>query len=150
MKHRTWPALVCMLLLVAVLAGCGGNKEQPASSKSEPAVKPATTLKVTVANATDYMFNELYVSPTAQNEWGDDHLGSTSVLKKNGSVDITLPAYDYDSYDIRVVDEDDDVYVFQRVSLKNGSTVSIFWEDGPIAQVEDADGEIAQVAGVME
>ena len=31
--------------------------------------------------------------------WGEELLGSTSVLRSNGSIDVQVPAYDFDNYD---------------------------------------------------
>ena len=142
MKKLGTLALV-LLLIMALLAGCGGGSASTAApsaaSTSAPAPAPTANakLKVTILNESGYIFNELYVTPTADNMWGTDHLGSTNILKSGGSFEITLDAYQYNTYDIRVVDEDRDVYLFERVDLKNGAEVEIVWDSGPGAYVGD-------------
>ncbi len=157
MKIRLTPLALTLALLLAcaMLAGCGGKApEAPAESATTEAArapKEPDSIKVTVTNGSDYQFIELYVSPSAANEWGDDHLGSTSLLKRNGSFDITLDKYEFNTYDIRVVDEDDDVYLFGRVPLNNGSEVVIgFGENGLVAEVTHADGTTEAVAGELQ
>ncbi len=145
--------IVCAVLMMALLlAGCGGQKDAFASGlapKEAPASTAPTEFSITFSNASGYIFNEIYISPTASNDWGQELLGSTSVLKANGSLDVTVPAYDYDSYDIRVVDEDSDEYTFTRVPLQDGSEVAIYFGDqGLAADVADAGGTLtATVVG---
>lgn len=148
-KRKLTASLTGFVMLALLLSGCGGSPPAPSSSGAQEEKKPAG-LSVTVVNSSGYMFNELYVSATDSYEWGDDLLGSTSVLKKGGSYDITLPAHDSGSYDIRVVDEDDEIYLFEQVPLKNRCTVDIVWEDELGAWVSYGQGEDAYVAGYVE
>ena len=114
-KKIVW--LLCSALLLTILSACGGNDDAPKgrgnnvpTSVSSAVTAPvrSTTLAVTVANVSGYNFQELYVSPTGTNNWGEDHLGSTSILKNNGSYDITLARYDFENYDVLIIDEDGD------------------------------------------
>ena len=98
-KKIVW--LLCSALLLTILSACGGNDDAPKgrgnnvpTSVSSAVTAPvrSTTLAVTVANVSGYNFQELYVSPTGTNNWGEDHLGSTSILKNNGSYDISMPS----------------------------------------------------------
>ncbi|MDL2219830.1 hypothetical protein LJC04_05840, partial [Ruminococcaceae bacterium OttesenSCG-928-O06] len=107
MKRKLLAPLLCIVLIGALLAGCGGDDAPK-------------TFSVTVENSTIYAFNELYVSATASDNWGSDHLGSTNILKANGSYDITLEKYDYENYDVLIVDEDGDEYLFRYVTLTEG------------------------------
>jgi hypothetical protein len=149
--------LMVLILTVVLLAACGGKAKEE-TSPSAPAAAPAvtaapakaTTLMATVINSSGYVFQELYVSPTAANDWGDDHLGSTSLLKKGGSFDITLPAYDFNTYDIRIIDEDEDAYLFERVPLSDGCSIDITWETDLVAVVSGGSGEGAAVTGMLE
>lgn len=53
MKRKLLAPLLCIVLVGALLAGCGGGDDAP------------KTFSVTVENSTIYTFNELYVSATA-------------------------------------------------------------------------------------
>ncbi|MDR3085642.1 MAG: hypothetical protein LBU47_04945 [Christensenellaceae bacterium] len=141
--------LVLGLALAALFASAACAPTQAPTQAAEPTEAPKpTSIRVTVVNNTEYVFNELYVSATAADAWGDDHLGSTSILKKNGSFEITLPAYDFNNYDIRVVDEDEDEYLFERVPMQNGAKVVIaFGDAGLEASSTLADGSAVTVTG---
>lgn len=151
-------AIGIVLAAVLMLAGCGGgaSSQAPSSAPARPApastapAKP-TNLTITFSNASDYIFNEIYISPTASNDWGSDLLGSTSVLKSNGSLDVEVQAYDFDSYDILVVDEDKDEYYFSRVPMQDRCEVAIYFGDeGLAADVYDKSGTaLATVAGSL-
>lgn len=152
MKRRI-TSILLGLILVAALAGCNGGGAKATASPAADA--PSTTaapqnINVTITNSSSYVFNELYATPTSMNEWGSDHLGSTSILKKNGSFDIKLKKYDFTNYDFKIVDEDEDVYLFQYVSLVEGSKVDISFGDGLIATITGPDGTTSTVSGVLE
>lgn len=134
---KVFALLLCLILAAASLAGCGDTSANKGA------------FGVTVTNSSGYTFNELYVSASAANEWGEDHLGSTNILKNNGSFDISLTKYEYSNYDIKVVDEDGDVYVFSYVSLTDGTTVAISFDDGLIATITGKDGAESTVAGTL-
>lgn len=134
-KKIVW--LLCSALLLTILSACGGNDDAPKgrgnnvpTSVSSAVTAPvrSTTLAVTVANVSGYNFQELYVSPTGTNNWGEDHLGSTSILKNNGSYDITLARYDFENYDVLIIDEDGDEYEFKYVPLVDGCEMQIGFE----------------------
>lgn len=169
---KKFVSLLCCALLLAALSACGGDdgaqgsgapseSTAPSVSASEPAnasepakesepAQPAT-LPVTVTNLSGYNFQELYVSPSGANEWGDDHLGSTSILKNNGSFDIEVTKYDFENYDVQVIDEDGDVYEFQRVPLTKECNLQIgFGDDGvPLAVSVGTDGTENSVSGTL-
>lgn len=136
MKKKAFASVAFLALLISMLAGCGD--------------KTPTEMKVVFRNSSGYVFNELYVTPTADTEWGSDHLGSTSVLKKGGTFELTLPIYDFNTYDIRVVDVDEDVYLFERVPIENGCEVDIVWESDLAASVSYTDKDSTYIVGVFE
>lgn len=149
MKKTIALLLAAMLLLV----GCGANPPASPTTADEPqAPSKPTTLTITFSNTSGYIFNEIYISPTASNSHGEELLGSTRILKSNGSLDINIPAYDFDTYDILVVDEAGDRYNFSRVSLSHGGGVSIYFgNDGLAADVTDNKGNaIGTVPGTLE
>lgn len=175
---KKFVTLLCGALLLTALSACGGgddaqrggiptDSESPSSSapasESTPASEPApasvsapapsqpATLAVTVTNVSGYNFQELYVSPSGANEWGDDHLGSTNILKNNGSFDIEVAKYDFENYDVQVIDADGDVYEFQRVPLAEACNLQIgFGDDGaPLAISVKTDGTENSVSGTL-
>lgn len=154
-----------ILVIMLVLAGCGGGggaSEAASKAISVPASQPAApsvpaapaapaTLKITFSNASSFIFNEIYISPTAANEWGADLLGSSSVLKSNGSIDLEVPAYDFENYDVMVVDEERDTYRFTRVPMKDGNELAIYFgENGLAADVIDGGKTATTVAGTLD
>ncbi|MGI5898718.1 MAG: hypothetical protein ACOX8S_02210 [Christensenellales bacterium] len=153
MTRRITAILLSLLMIAALLAACNGGSSKATASPA-PDTSPAATapqnINVTITNSSSYIFNELYATPTSMNEWGTDHLGSTSILKKNGSFDIKLKKYDFTNYDIKIVDEDEDVYFFQYVSLIEGSKVDISFGDGLIATVTGPDGTSSTVSGNLQ
>jgi hypothetical protein len=69
---------------------------------------------VTVLNQSDWEIHYLYLSPTDENDWGPDQL-SSEVIDTNDSFVLTdIPC---DTYDVRIVDEDDDECIVRKVKL---------------------------------
>lgn len=138
---------LAVLFGVSALAGCGDkapSSQAPASAPAQTQPASPSVLTVIFSNSTDYIFNEIYIKPTATDEWGGELLGSTRILKGNGSVEVDIPAYDYENYDIGVVDEDGDEYAFTYVPLQDGSEVAIYFGDnGLAADVADSEGNMA-------
>ena len=137
-----------LALMMLMLAGCGGGNgggdspNRPVASPPEIQQAP-TQLTITFSNASAYNFNEIYITPTAQDDWGADLLGSTSLLKSNGSFEVSIPKYDFANYDIRVVDETKDTYEFTRVPLTNGAELAIYFgDDGLAVDVADSKGDV--------
>lgn len=144
--------LTCLLVFILLQTMTACKPQAPATADQPPVVSPdSQTLQVTVENQSSFIFNALYVSPTAANDWGRDHLGSTNILKSGGSFDITLEKYQYANYDIRIIDEEKDTYLFTYVPLIAGSVVTIsFGETDLIASVLAPGGEEETIIGELQ
>jgi hypothetical protein len=87
-----------VVMAIAAIAGCGAKKAP-----------------VTITNdlgAWDIYY--VYVSPSDSDEWGEDLLGEETILAdgEEFSTEVTTG-----TYDIRVVDEDDDTYTKMDVEI---------------------------------
>lgn len=70
--------------------------------------------KVKIVNKSDWTIVELYMSPTDDNEWGEDLL-EKHVIKPGEN--FTLTDIPCDSWDVKLVDEDKDVCVVEDVNM---------------------------------
>jgi len=136
-KQKIRKIIVLMVALLLLLTACDFIGRKPESTP-EPTPSAPTIHTIKFNNDTAYNFNRIYISPTASEMWGDELLGSTSILKARGNVEVTIPAYDFNNYDIQILDEDNDEYVFMYVTLQDGYTVSInFGDEGLAANIYD-------------
>jgi len=104
---------VFILIVVLTVSGCGTT---PSSSSRNPII--------TIVNNTGYDCLFLYVSPVTDEDWGDDVLGYDFLLNGDSyRVRLTQPLSIVDSYDIMLVDVDDDTYTKWGVKLSNGSNI---------------------------
>jgi len=144
-------ALTLVLLLALSVVACNDPPPVPTPEPSaDPTPAAPATITIKFSNDTNYNFNRIYISPTASNEWGNELLGDTSILKSHGSFDVRLQAYDFDNYDIKVIDEDNDEYIFTRVSLNDGYEVSIYFGSVLSADIFDRSGnEVGSVIGTL-
>jgi len=77
-----------------------------------------------LTNDTGYNIINMYVSPSAADEWGDDVLGE-DILEDGSYVDVSFPsdiemallAFDVSEYDLKVIDEDGDEFVYTALKL---------------------------------
>ncbi len=74
---------------------------------------------IKIINQSKWEIHHLYLSSSDDEDWGPDQLGK-DVLEKGQS--FTLTDIDCDKYDIRIVDEDDDACVIEKVSLCEDTT----------------------------
>jgi len=72
---------------------------------------PDVASSVTFINNSSFTIYYLYMSPTTQDTWGRDHLGD-EVLSAYGDR-FHIPSVTCNNYDIKMVDEDDDVCIIQ-------------------------------------
>jgi hypothetical protein len=80
-----------------------------------------------LVNRTGYTIDEVYVSPSAQNNWGNDLMGDDS-LEDGQVLNVRFPrGSDVCSFDIKVVYDDEETAEFREVNLCQVSRVTIFY-----------------------
>ena len=82
-----------------------------------------------IVNSTPWAIHELFLSPIDEFDWGPDQLGRDTIEPGDA---FTLSGIDCDSYDVKLVDEDDDECVVEDVDLCGGGAV---WKLTPDALV---------------
>ena len=81
-------------------------------------------------NQTTLTIAELYVSPAADNEWGEDILGK-DVLPNGQSVEIVFsPKAQECMWDLKIVDEDDDDVIWTKLDLCKASHITLQYRNG--------------------
>jgi hypothetical protein len=81
-----------------------------------------------LVNRTGYQIDQVYVSSSANSNWGRDLLGS-NVLRNGGVFNVSFGRNTQDcSWDIKVVYNDGDTSEFRRVNLCQVSRVNLFWD----------------------
>ena len=97
------------------------------SGTSVPAA--GSKLDFTLINKTGLTIDEVYVSPSDDSEWGDDVMGR-DVLSNNESVDISFSRTETAcSWDLKVVDEDKDDIVWEKLNLCKASEITLKYEN---------------------
>ncbi|MFV0361879.1 MAG: hypothetical protein ACK5LL_02150 [Suipraeoptans sp.] len=140
MKKRILSIIICSVLALSLLAGCG-SKEEPIVAVTDEVVveeekaEASTDLVVTITNDSGYVFNEIYISPTSDFEWGDDQLDSTSILKSGGSTDITIEATSNGLYDFEAIDEDGDSWFFERIPVDSGTELHVSMDEDEVVMI---------------
>ena len=83
------------------------------------AAKKKATIKV--VNQSKWEIHHLYLSSTSDKHWGPDQLGAEVISAGGGSFKLTN--IDCGDYDIKIVDEDGDECVTEKVNLCGDDTV---------------------------
>jgi hypothetical protein len=78
----------------------------------------AASASIEINNRSDWEIHYLYLSPSSSSEWGPDQLGN-DVIDTNSS--YTLTGISCNTYDVRLVDEDDDECVLSEIRMCKGS-----------------------------
>lgn len=104
------------LILVAALAfGCIGI------------ARAASDQDFTLVNSTGFEIDQLFVSPSSSNNWGNDVLGA-DVLPTGRQTDITFPAGTRPCrWDLKVVYSDGGSATWGNVNLCSISKVTLFY-----------------------
>lgn len=85
-------------------------------------------LDFTLVNKTGLMIREVYVSPTSNDQWGEDVMGR-DVLDDDESVKIRFSRRETECiWDLKVVDEDDDAVVWKKLNLCEASQITLKYE----------------------
>lgn len=69
---------------------------------------------INIRNNTGYDIYYAYVSPEFSDEWGEDVLGS-EIVEDGEEFQVELNGYDSSVFDVKLVDEDGDLYLFMGV-----------------------------------
>ena len=85
---------------------------------------------INIVNNTGYDIYFLYVSPSQDNEWGDDILGNR-ILEDGETFTYRLPKSlsNVSEYDFLAEDEDDDILVKLNVTVVNNARIVFTYED---------------------
>lgn len=89
----------------------------------------ASTIKI--VNKSGWDLHEIYFSPTSQDDWGEDHLGS-QILEQGDA--LTLYDVAAGRWDIRLVDEDGDECVLSNVHITESDRWVVTEEDLLVCQ----------------
>ncbi|QWV92379.1 carboxypeptidase-like regulatory domain-containing protein [Geomonas oryzisoli] len=99
-----------MLVLLTLLVGCGGGSDESAKGS------------VKVTNSASNSVYYLYVSPSSQNQWGPDQLGTHTILP-DGS--FTLTNVPPGTYDLKLVMSSNAVYYVYGFEVYAGQTTLV-------------------------
>lgn len=117
MKHYLRSAIVAPCLAVIALA-----------SMTLQATPQRRNLDFTLVNKTGLTIMEVYLSPTSEDEWGEDVMGK-DVLKNGEKVDITFSSGETEcNWDLKIVDEDDDDVEWTKLNLCTASEITLMYE----------------------
>jgi hypothetical protein len=70
--------------------------------------------QLTVINSSDYVIHHLFVSPSQERSWGPDQLGKETIGRAERFTVRNIPD---GTYDLKLVDEDDDECVVENVQV---------------------------------
>lgn len=117
MKRIKSALLACALVSVAV-------------SSISAAAPQNRRLDFTLVNKSTYTIVELYVSPTTEDEWGEDILGR-DVLGDDEKVDIQFSRGETTcSWDLKIVDDEGDEVTWTKLNLCQANEITLMYEDG--------------------
>ncbi|MDR2072963.1 MAG: hypothetical protein LBP60_05995 [Spirochaetaceae bacterium] len=94
------------------------------------AVSAQSLPSITVINNTGYTVYTIYISPSADEEWGEDVLGDRILVPgESFNVRLAYPLTEVSVYDICLLDEDDDAYYKWEITLTNNARISFTMDD---------------------
>lgn len=100
-------------------------------------VAAAGTQDFTLVNDTGVDIAELYIAPSASEDWEEDVLG-TDILKDGASVEITFsPKLKAKTWDLMVVDGEGEEITWSGLALNEITKITLHFENGtPTATIE--------------
>ncbi len=146
--------LVLLLAMMILLVGCGGDDAEssavtpPARPDAESTAPAAEEMSVTLVNDTMYDFVEVYISPSASEDWGPNLLNGTMASGNLSEMSPSEVAAAGEPYDILIVDHEMDTYLFYSVMLENMGGFSVYFADG--APVVDAMNPNQEVTSTVQ
>lgn len=81
----------------------------------------ADNVSITIQNNSSFEFHNVFLSPTSTNEWGPDQL-EDKIIKPGES--FTLNQIPKNSYDFKLIDEDEDECIASNVQIDANETVA--------------------------
>ncbi|MGI8787570.1 MAG: argininosuccinate lyase [Pyrinomonadaceae bacterium] len=89
------------------------------------------TQDFTLHNETGKTIKEVYVAPTASNDWGDDVLGADDTLGDGEDVDIVFNRRNkVNNYDLQVTFSDGKSSIWTKFDLSTISDITISYKNG--------------------
>ncbi len=117
MKQYLKPAIVASCLAVVALA-----------SITLQATQQRRNLDFTLVNKTGLTIDEVYLSPTNDDEWGEDVMGR-DVLNNGEKVEITFSSSETEcNWDLKIVDEDKDDVEWTKLNLCTANEITLMYE----------------------
>lgn len=112
---------ICMALALAASVAAVGSGDQD----------------FTLINKTGLSVDELYLSPSNDNEWGEDVLG-VDVLEDGQKVSISFSHKESECmWDMKIVDEDEDDIIWEDINLCKASQITLYYKGGkPTAEIK--------------
>lgn len=85
-------------------------------------------LDFTLVNKTGLGIDEVYLSPTNDDEWGEDVMGR-DVLKNGEKVMIKFSSAETEcNWDLKIVDEEDDDIIWKKLNLCTAEEITLLYE----------------------
>jgi hypothetical protein len=86
-------------------------------------------LDFTLVNKTGLGIDEVYLSPTSEDEWGSDVMGR-DVLKTGEKVMIKFSTAETEcNWDLKIVDEEKDPIVWKKLNLCTAEEITLMYEN---------------------
>lgn len=109
MKRVAWAFCLAVVMAVSVAAFSGDQD-------------------FTLVNKTGLTIDELYLSPSNHNEWGEDVLG-VDTLANGAKVDIEFSHKENECmWDLKIVDEDETSVVWEDINLCKASEITLLYQ----------------------
>lgn len=116
-------------IVVSLLASAIVSCVAMAALSSTVVAAQRKNLDFTLVNKTGVVVMEVYLSPTSDDHWGEDVMGD-DVLEDKEKVDIKFSSEETScSWDLKVIDEDDDEIVWTKLNLCTANEITLMWEN---------------------